>query len=547
MTSVLSNFICDAGLTSPDRLLDAANAELHDHVQALHKHSLAHPHVKIVVVPPLARTNPDWFNPYLACLTANLYGEISKIGNRKFRYLSPFISPPHYFEADGIHLNHDSGSLFIQFVLSGVDQVFPAVEPASPGSSQAPVTTSTYAAPSLPVTQFPSGVPVHAGPSHGIYTGYQAGFGSASSQVLNAPEVHASYPVDNNSSRLALEFGRVSSALDTLTGLTTTLRTETKTRREQDNLIFARLKEDRDFELNKNREDRFTVTGLRTELPAPSDPKERKEFYRLRLAELVAEACPEADSPIEVLDVFVNMRYGMSTPFLEGRMNSAEASAKFRAAASQLAKDGSPKFCDLFIANAVTLATRVRIEILRAIAKKLTTADTDSFVQGFSSRPLLHYYTRDHVFRSVDGTNRSYTFVETVAKFGSLVQPHDLLSAYKRARPAFNGCLEQYFVVLREDGPSGQALQTGSNLHELGSRGGLGWGGTRGRSHSGRSGRGNRGQRGYRGSPHGRGGASQFQHRGRAGATYAERKRVRSEDQESATPTKKVTPDELME
>ena len=116
VTSVLSNFICDAGLTSPDRLLDAANAELHDHVQALHKHSQAHPHVKIVVVPPLARTNPDWFNPYLACLTANLYGEISKIGNRKIRYLSPFISPPHYFEADGIHLNHDSGSLFIQFV-----------------------------------------------------------------------------------------------------------------------------------------------------------------------------------------------------------------------------------------------------------------------------------------------------------------------------------------------------------------------------------------------------------------------------------------------
>ena len=180
VTSVLSNFICDAGLAYPDRLLDVANAELHDHVQALHKHSLAHPFVKIVVVPPLARTDPDWFNPYLACLTANLFSEISKVGNGQLRYLSPFIAPSHYFEADGVHLNHDSGKLFIQFVLNGVDQVFPASDLTSP--SQPQVSVNPYVAPPFAASNANPGISAQVGHSHGIHSGYHAGYGSVSSQ-----------------------------------------------------------------------------------------------------------------------------------------------------------------------------------------------------------------------------------------------------------------------------------------------------------------------------------------------------------------------------
>jgi len=156
--------------------------------------------------------------------------------------------------------------------------------------------------------------------------------------------------------------------LHTLTGLTSTIQTDVRTRREQDNLIFARLKEDRDFEFNKNREDRFTVTGLSTPNP-PRDPKERKDFYRLQLQELVDKACPDSEPKPRVVDVFVNMRNGQGSPFLEGRMESAASSSLFRVAASKLARDEDPDFASLFIANSVTLATRVRIEILRAISK----------------------------------------------------------------------------------------------------------------------------------------------------------------------------------
>jgi len=321
--------LCDAGASAPDRILDVANAELTSHVQFLAQFSSTHPSVQIVVVPPLARSDPMWFNPYLPCFTAYLFGEIAKVGSSQIRYLSPFVAPQPFFSADGVHLNTEAGVQFIRFIIDGVDQVFPYLgNPSTPSGL------------SLPPHQPPS-VPT-SGPDASL------------SQV--------------STTSFALEYSRVSSALQTLTGITTSLQTDVRTRREQDNLIFARLKEDRDYEFNKNREDRFTVSGLFPP-PPPRDPKERKEFYCLQLQKLVDKACPDIDPKPRVVDVFVNARNGQGSPFLEGRMDSVKSSSAFRIAASQLARDEDPDFAPLFVANSVTLATRVRIEILRAISK----------------------------------------------------------------------------------------------------------------------------------------------------------------------------------
>ncbi len=99
-------------------------------------------------------------------------------------------------------------------------------------------------------------------------------------------------------------------------------------------------------------------------------------------------------------------------------MDSVASSVAFRSAISQLSKDEAPTpFSGLFIANSVTLSTRVRIEILQAISNVLDSDETESFVQSFSSRPILHYYMREGVNHSVNGANQTYTFVEAVDKF----------------------------------------------------------------------------------------------------------------------------------
>jgi len=461
ITSVLSNFICDACSTvAPERLLDVANLELTQHVQALLTYCQSNPSAKVVVVPPLARSVPSWFNPYLPCFTTFLFNEVSKHGSTHIRYLSPFVAPAHFFEADGVHLNPEAGIQFIQFIISGVDQVFPV-------DSALPSTTAAAPVASFPTLTYGSSASSSSLPSSFSTPAPPINYSSVAASGISLPQMSGLPPAATSS--FASEFGRISSALATISGVTSTLRTDVQTRREQDNLIFARLKEDRDHELNKNRENRFTVTGL-VASGVPTDPKERREFYKHQLQMLVNEACPDVLPPPEVLDVYVNMRFGQSSPFLEGRMDSATSSAAFRVSGSKLARDESPNFRGLFIANAVTLSTRVRIEILRAIAKVLASDHMDAFVQGFSSRPLLHYNTKEHVNYRVDGANRSYTFVEAVSRFGHLVSPSDLLPAYRRARPAFNGCLEQYFVLLKENVANDFFLPPGPNSAPLGPR-----------------------------------------------------------------------------
>jgi hypothetical protein len=424
VTSVLSNFICDA-CTDPSHLVDAANAELQRHVTSLFQFLGLHPEVNVVIVPPLPRLVPDWFNSYLPCFTTYLVGAVSRCQSPRLQVMAPFVALPSSFESDGVHLNSASGLCFIQFLINGLDQILP-----SPHSGQ---------------TQTASLMP----PSSSVSTATNDGAPSTSTAQFTSSSVGNIDPTSSSSTSSSM----LSQAVTSLTVLTGNLRSEVTTRRLQDNLIFARLKEDQDYALNKNREDRFTVTGLRLSQAPPQDALARKSFFKELLAGLVLEACPDLDPPPQVLDVFVNMRYGRGAPFIEGRLDSAASSSAFRIAAAKLAKVENSRFESLFVANSVTLTTRVRIEILKAVAKLLTTETEVAYVQSFTSRPMLHYQTREGVRHQLPDANRSYSFVEAVGRWGDRLTTVMLLPAYKRARPAFIGCLEQYFVVLKESEP----------------------------------------------------------------------------------------------
>jgi hypothetical protein len=56
---------------------------------------------------------------------------------------------------------------------------------------------------------------------------------------------------------------------------------------------------------------------------------------------------------------------------------------------------------------------------------------------------------------------RSYTFTDSIIRYGHMLLKQDLEEAYKRAGTAFKGQMEQHFVVLREvtggAGPGGSA------------------------------------------------------------------------------------------
>ena len=131
-------------------------------------------------------------------------------------------------------------------------------------------------------------------------------------------------------------------------------------------------------------------------------------------------------------------------PMAEVKMESRELARGIRKKFAEKKRAGDD-FGKVFIANSVSLGTRVRIDILKAIAKKYTNEKQDFHVAAFSSRPVLQVKEK--------GTEKRpmvLTFIDAVTRYGREMVEGDLVEAYRRAGRTFQGQLQQNFVVLRD-------------------------------------------------------------------------------------------------
>jgi len=146
---------------------------------------------------------------------------------------------------------------------------------------------------------------------------------------------------------------------------------------------------------------------------------------------------------------FVNQakNNGLYIPMIEVKLDSVESSANIRKAFAEKRKMKAD-LGKIFIANSVGLTTRIRVDILKALARKVSNMSVSAHVLAFVSRPVMHVRPK---IGSVDKTPpRTFTFVDAVVQYGHLLKQVELSDAYRRAGIAFKGQLEQLFVVLRE-------------------------------------------------------------------------------------------------
>ena len=134
----------------------------------------------------------------------------------------------------------------------------------------------------------------------------------------------------------------------------------------------------------------------------------------------------------------------------EVRMKERDLAVKIRKDFSACMRDKPQMQADgygrMFVANSVTLATRVRTDILKVIAKKCSNDREDFFVVGFTSRPVLSVRRKDTL------SQYALTFADAVSKFGGNLSRGELQVAYGRAGESFAGQLQQNFVVLHDKG-----------------------------------------------------------------------------------------------
>jgi hypothetical protein len=229
------------------------------------------------------------------------------------------------------------------------------------------------------------------------------------------------------------------------------LEHDTEERKFNDNLMFARTREELNTSFNKAKEDCIVITRLTSTIPQPVDKELRKTWLRNLILEVIKRVKSDFDGTLS----FINQgkSNGKDMPMVEVRLNSVEAAVGVRKAFAEKRKEGDGKSLGrLYMSNSVTLSTRVRVDIMKAISKKIATPNESAYVAAYSFRPILHVRSTG---KSGEVTNRAYTFIDSIIKYGKILLRCDLDEAYRQAGTAFRGQLEQHYVVLHESGPVG--------------------------------------------------------------------------------------------
>ena len=236
------------------------------------------------------------------------------------------------------------------------------------------------------------------------------------------------------------------------------LKDDIEKRRHNDSMVMARLREDQDADLNKGKEDRIIMVGLTNTIPMPI-PREEKDKWLSDMVSPILEAIvPDSSKSIAFISMGGNRERDI--PLCEVKFKSKDLAILIRKEFAKKKKGGAD-LGRLGIFNSVTLATRVRIEIMWALAKKPNNSNEIRTVLSYSSRPLLQIKDREGKKRPM-----SLGFVDALSRFGKGLREEDLAGAYRKAGTAFGGQMQQTFVVLHD-----------RNATKLGPYGGKGTGG----------------------------------------------------------------------
>lgn len=214
-------------------------------------------------------------------------------------------------------------------------------------------------------------------------------------------------------------------------------------RMQEDDVILSKLSEEADFKWNQSRSDRVVVVGMKA-TNYPPGLAQRKEYLSKRMLPLIEKIVGE-----KVVDFYPKptfLKNDRVPPFMIRFPTEADCSKFKREAYKEAQKVNDLK--TLGFHPCVTPATRVRVEVLRAISKKLIRPEVSSYCPIYGIRPLLH------IGPKVDGkvqTKETLTYVTAVLRFRHVLTIRDLYFAYQTVGDGFSGCLRQTFIVLNEE------------------------------------------------------------------------------------------------
>lgn len=218
-----------------------------------------------------------------------------------------------------------------------------------------------------------------------------------------------------------------------------------------DNLMFARLRDEMDSETNRKREDRTQVTGLVDPAKVPKTNPERNDYLKNLAKEFCLSIKEDFEGEIMFATTIGNPAKG--DLMLEFRVDTVENARDIRKAFATKRSSNSlhESLEKVQVLTVITLATKIRLDIMKAIARRIESDNESAYVPSFLPRPILHIKAKG---RGGNGDPRkhlsSLTFADAIKEYGGLIKDSDLTPAYKRAGGNFRGQMRQHFVVLED-------------------------------------------------------------------------------------------------
>ena len=362
--TVIENFLADAvrGLKTPEEINIKCKEVLRDFSECVEEAAKRLPLSRFAMVGPLDRPAEPWYANDLENIIKLFDQEILRINRSNVSKINSILRGSQLFRDDKTHLTVDAGKSFIKAILYFAGEYFDATLVEFDEETDMEIATEPEAVTATIEDSTPEPI------------------ASGSRQQLS---------IENQ-----LEL----------------IRVDTKNRRHNDSMVTARMREEIDHMLNVKKENKIVLTGLVTKIAMPTDRNEQKKWLMDIVGEALEFLLPGAAADIQFNTPGRKFANGVPT-MVETQMKTREAAIAVR---KEYAKKKKAKvdMGNLFVANSVTLATRVRTDILKAIGNKCSNGETDMFVVSFTSRPILQV-------KKKDGSGQyALTFADAVARFG---------------------------------------------------------------------------------------------------------------------------------
>ena len=394
----VKNNVAEDGSIREDVLMNTVKASVAVVVGLIKDAAVKMPDTKFAMITPITRPSLEWYTLRFSEITLIFEEAVVAANVANIKFIKCFAVESQVFEDDMLHLTQESGEIFVESILRASEVFF--AEENQEIETEMEVEQVTIK--SKPVKKTKS--------------------------VIIVPQPGAGDSDKGSEKSRITDLERRMKSIEE--------------KCESDNLIFARDREDLDYITNERKEDRLIITGLSNVTPMPADAGEKKLWYDKMVSEALCKIDPEGSG--RILLIKPGWNDGRSIPMVEVRMENKEMARRIRSRYAEKRKN-KEDLGNLFVANCVTLATRVRTDILRAIATKNSKKGSlELYVAPFSSRPVLHV-------KDISKSPYALTFADAIKRYGASLEEEDLGEAYRRAGRSFDRQLSQIFVVLKED------------------------------------------------------------------------------------------------